>query len=101
MPNAFPDIIAARTRTGFSSTLSSELDPCILLKTPDTLREETCSYEIEKACGHHKEDLQRGLVAAFVDQIADQSACTQATNDSKRKTCCWSAETYTSDEPGF
>jgi hypothetical protein len=101
MPNAFPNVITARACTRFSSTLSRELDPCILFKVPDTFGEEACSYEVKKACGHHEEDLQRSFVAAFVDEKANQCACTEAANDSKGKACRWSTEANTCNKSGF
>lgn len=100
MPNTFPNVITARTCASFSRTFSSEFDPCILFEIPDTLGKETRSHEVEEAGGHNEEDLQRGLVATFVDEKANQGACTQAANDSEGKTCCWGAETDTCNESG-
>lgn len=69
VPNTLPDVITAGSGTGFSGTFSSELDPSILLKIPNAFGEKTGCDQVEKARRDHKEDLQRGLVTALVDEV--------------------------------
>lgn len=57
MPHALPDIVTTRTGTSFCSTLASELNPGILFKVPDTLREQTCCDQVEETRRDDEEDL--------------------------------------------
>jgi hypothetical protein len=71
MPNTLPNVIGPRPCTSFRNTFASQFNPCILLEIPHALGEQARSNQVQEARRDHKKDLQRCLVAAFVDEIAN------------------------------
>jgi hypothetical protein len=69
-----------------------------LLETPHALREQARSNQVQEAGRDDEEDLQRRLVAAFVDHVTNQRAGTQTAEYGEREGCSWQAETHTCDE---
>ena len=57
VPHALPDIIAARSGTGFSSALASQPDPRVLFKSPDPFTEQARSHEVQEASTDDEEKL--------------------------------------------
>jgi hypothetical protein len=60
-----------------------------LLKVPYAFREETCSDQIKEASRNDEEDLQACSVAAFIDEVPDESACAETAKDGEREGCRW------------
>jgi hypothetical protein len=98
VPHTLPNIIRTRAGARFCCALPSQFDPSVLLKVPDTFREETCSDQIEEASRNDEEDLQTRSVAALVNEVSDESACAETAKDGERKRCRWQTETNTCDE---
>jgi len=85
MPDTLPDIITPRPSPGLGRALASQLDPRILLEIPHALGEQARSNKVQEARRDDEEDLQRRLVAALVDEVADERAGTQATEHRERE----------------
>jgi hypothetical protein len=72
-----------------------------LLEIPHALREQARSHQVQKAGRDDEEDLQRRLVAAFVDHKTNQRAGTETAEHGEREGCSWQAKTHACDESIF
>jgi hypothetical protein len=99
MPHTLSDVIRPRPCPGFRSAFTSESNPSILLEIPHTLGKQARGDEVQETCRHDEEDLQGGLIAAFVNEVAHKSAGTEAANNSQGEGCSGQTETDACDEP--